>query len=425
MNRIFKACVILSAAMPVWAQQAELRLNPELGVETAVSHIADLSAYPFIDASRNHVIMNDADWTHLRARFSGADTACVRILHIGDSHIQAEGSTSRVRYHLQQLYGGAGRGLIAPLRLAGTNAPSDYVIRSNTPMKSSRLLKMPRAIETGFSGVSVAPATGSEYDISVSCGDSFDCIRIYTTGAASPELLSVSPDVSAAYLSPAPGVADVLLTQPETTLTLHLKGAAPLTAIELLRGDSGVEYSAIGNNGATYSSYNALPEFASAAARLNPDLIIVSLGTNEAFGRVSSDDMRMHIHTLVSDLRRHNPHASILLTTPQECYRRTYTRRKGRRRRTRTYTVNPNIERIRTAIMEYGASENIPVYDWYAISGGGGTASKWVSSRLMNTDRIHLTWDGYHLMGDMFADALVREILSQSQSDSNDSSESD
>lgn len=53
-------------------------------------------------------------------------------------------------------------------------------------MKSSRLLKMPRAIETGFSGVSVAPATGSEYDISVSCGDAFDCIRIYTTGAASP-----------------------------------------------------------------------------------------------------------------------------------------------------------------------------------------------------------------------------------------------
>lgn len=84
--------------------------EPELGVETAVSHIADLSAYPFIDASRNHVIMNDADWTHLRARFSGADTACVRILHIGDSHIQAEGSTSRVRYHLQQLYGGAAAG---------------------------------------------------------------------------------------------------------------------------------------------------------------------------------------------------------------------------------------------------------------------------------------------------------------------------
>jgi len=29
---------------------------------------------------------------------------------------------------------------------------------------------------------------------------------------------------------------------------------------------------------------------------------------------------------------------------------------------------------------------------------------------MMNTDRVHLTWDGYHIMGDMLADALLEKL---------------
>ena len=120
--------------------------------------------------------------------------------------------------------------------------------------------------------------------------------------------------------------------------------------------------------------------------------------------------MKAQLHTLVSSLREHNPEATLLLTTPQECYRRRYVRRGKRRRRTRVYAVNPKIEQMRSAINAYGEEHNIAVFDWYEAAGGAGSGAKWLNNRLMNTDRVHLTWDGYHLMGDMLADALLNEL---------------
>lgn len=124
-------CAALSSA-----QQTELRLNPELGEEAAAAvQATDVSAYPFVRTSANDIVLNGADWEPLRRAFAAADSQVVSIVHIGDSHVQAEGNTSRTRRALQLRFGSAGRGLVAPLRLAGTNAPADYSITS-----ASRLL---------------------------------------------------------------------------------------------------------------------------------------------------------------------------------------------------------------------------------------------------------------------------------------------
>ena len=391
------------------AQDVELRVNPELGNEETQAMTPELKKYPFLKAEACRIKLNGADWTPLRAAFACADSQAVRVLHIGDSHIQAEGGTGRTRKRLQEHYGNAGRGLAAPMRLAGTNGASDYALRSTTDMKSARLLKTPWAVTPGLTGVGVQPASGERYEISVSCGDAFNRLRVFTAGA-SPEIESVQPDVLAGCVAIAEGVTELQLTQAETAVTLTLKGGAPLAGIELLRGTGGVEYSAIGNNGATCTNYTALPGFAAGTSHLGPNLIIISLGTNEAFGRTCTEEMKAQLHTLVSSLREHNPEATLLLTTPQECYRRRYVRRGKRRRRTRVYAVNPKIEQMRSAINAYGEEHNIAVFDWYEAAGGAGSGAKWLNNRLMNTDRVHLTWDGYHLMGDMLADALLNEL---------------
>ncbi|MDE6136754.1 MAG: hypothetical protein K2F97_04695 [Muribaculaceae bacterium] len=399
------------------AQDAELRVNPELGNETTQTVTPERKKYPFLNADACHIKLNGADWTQLRTAFAATDSNAVRVLHIGDSHIQAEGSTGRTRKRLQERYGNAGRGLTAPMRLAGTNGASDYALRSTTDMKSARLLKTPWAVAPGLTGVGVQPATGGRYDISVSCGDAFDCLRIFTTGT-DPYVESLQPEVIAGISGVAEGVTEVLLTQAETAVTLTLRDGGSLAGIELLHGNCGVEYSAIGNNGATCSNYNTLPGFAASTSHLRPDLIIISLGTNEAFGRTSTEAMKAQLHTLVCSLLEHNPDATLLLTTPQECYRRRYVRRGKSKRRTRVYAINPNIEQMRSAINAYGAEHNIAVFDWYAAAGGAGSGAKWLSNHLMNTDRVHLTWDGYHLMGDMLADALLNELSRTEENES-------
>ncbi|MDE6497446.1 MAG: hypothetical protein K2L21_02170 [Muribaculaceae bacterium] len=412
MNRCAILIISLVAVTVLGQEQLDIRLNPELG-EEHVREAVHTPAYPFINIRANKIDMNGDDWSGLSAAFARCDSSVVRILHIGDSHIQAEGSTCRTRAHLHEKYGSAGRGLTAPFRLAGTNAPMDYSYKSNLNFTGSRLLKTPWPTEMGFSGVAVAAANG-KFDITVACGDAFDKLCIYTAGNEAIGIDSVVPDVLVSCFSPCDDVTELLLTGPVTELSLHMNGSSALTGIELLRGGRGVEYSAIGNNGATFASYNSVPGFAAGASRLQPHLIILSLGTNEAFGRLDAEEMTMQIHQLVCDLRAACPYAKFLLTTPQECCKRIVSHRgRGRKRRTtRTYAVNDNVARAREIIKNYGVTHEIPVYDWYAVAGGQGSSAKWSAEHLMNTDHIHLTWDGYYLNGDLFYAALNKAISS-------------
>ncbi|MDE6082218.1 MAG: lipase, partial [Muribaculaceae bacterium] len=49
---------------------------------------------------------------------------------------------------------------------------------------------------------------------------------------------------------------------------------------------------------------------------------------------------------------------------------------------------------------------HIPVYDWYEVAGGDGASTLWIENGLMNTDRIHNTFAGYDLQGDLLYNAL-------------------
>ena len=61
-----------------------------------------------------------------------------------------------------------------------------------------------------------------------------------------------------------------------------------LNGIVLENDQNGIIYHAIGVNGARFSDYNKCSLFFDQIQALQPDLIIVSLGTNEAFGRLSA-----------------------------------------------------------------------------------------------------------------------------------------
>ena len=55
----------------------------------------------------------------------------INIVHIGDSHILGDFLTREVRQRLQRAFGDAGRGLIFPYKLAGSNGPKDYLVETN------------------------------------------------------------------------------------------------------------------------------------------------------------------------------------------------------------------------------------------------------------------------------------------------------
>ena len=417
-------------AAPAAAQsvdtQAELRENPELDIDYTTIDNAALAAYsdayaryPFLNLKANRINYNGADWQRLRGLLYAAGDTLINILHIGDSHIQAEGSTSRTRALLQSRYGSAGRGLITPFRMAGTNQPADYSITSTSPFATAKLLRQPWEIDMGFSGIAISPQDRA-YTITLAAkptagiDPSFDRVRIFCSGALPTVTLAKGPSGSIPFdQKDEPGIVDLLLEEPTAEVTLHFtsRGSCSIHAFDLDNSMTGVKYSAIGNNGATYSSYNAIGALGRNVKSFSPDLVIISLGTNEAFGTTSTAAMMANIDLLVSNIRRANPEAAILLVTPADCQRKVKKRVRVRRRRYRTtvsYRHNENIERMRQAILDYGKSHHIATYDFYAVAGGPLSSDQWIRHKIMSNDRIHLTRDGYTLVGDLLYDALVK-----------------
>ena len=79
----------------------------------------------------------------------------ISVLQIGDSHIQADFLSAMVRTDFQSDFGNAGRGIVVPLRIAGSNEPFNYKITSNVVCTSKRCVFVDNPMPIGIGGVTI------------------------------------------------------------------------------------------------------------------------------------------------------------------------------------------------------------------------------------------------------------------------------
>lgn len=392
----------------------------------------DIPVPSFIKRNVNHIIYNGADWTGLRKAFELSNESPVSIVHIGDSHVQADINTSTVRELLQYDFGNAGRGLVSPLKICGTNQPTDYVFQSNNSWKTVKLMNTSWMQTVGFTGTSIRPASStSELTIGTKDTDDynpFSSTTIFHNGKLSiKEVTDADGNKLDFRAIPSRDYTQIVLSSLATKINVKFASAGDLTLYGAsLSGERpGVFYHSIGNNGATFDSYNRIGSVGLGINPLHPNLVIISLGTNEAFGRQDIARFKRSIDLLVSNVRQANPDALILLTTPMECHRSVVTKKKVRVKRkgkkgyrtvtrtNKTYAVNQNIAPLRKAILDYGKANGVAVYDWYDVAGGTGASTSWINSDLFAKDRVHHTHKGYNLEGRLLYDAIIDALRSQ------------
>lgn len=171
------------------------------------------------------------------------------------------------------------------------------------------------------------------------------------------------------------------------------------TAIARETGETGLIFHIFGINGATAFTFNT-PENIAQVDSLKPDLIIVSFGTNEANGTYDATVHKEHLDELVTAIRKNNPDAAILLTTPPGAY-------KGRGKRRR---VNPNTQKVAAVITEYAQEKGYASWDLYKIIGGRQYAVRnWSRARMFGRDGIHFNTQGYQLQGELLYQAIMKE----------------
>lgn len=401
MNRLLLTAALLAATFHLAANtddsQLEERLNPEFE-----SVAVDYGSYPSVRLDKNKIGLNGDEWSALGEKYRAAlaGDSLFTVVYLGDSHIQADFGGSVLRSRLSASRS-AGRGLIIPFRLAGTNQPNDYSFGMTSAFLASKLMRLPWSTEMPFTGIGIKP-TDRTFSFNIKSPAPVSTLRVHTTAGRlfATDTLSIFDE---------DGLMRIFLAEPSSdfTLTLEGDGEAVIGGIELLGDSTGVLVHSIGNNGATYSDYSLPPHFGSELARLHPDLVIVALGTNEAFGRITEETLRNNVDNLISTIRSHNPDTKLLIVGPAECYRRTYRRTRRGRRRTAGQTVNTKVATVARAIRLYAESEGIPYYNHFAVAGNAASQRK---AKLLGRDGVHYTVNGYQLWGNLLADAILNAM---------------
>lgn len=332
----------------------------------------------------------------------------ISIVHIGGSHIQADIYTHRIRQRLQSFYPGinGSRGFVFPYTLANTNNPANYKITYTGQWDPCFSTKGQKTARLGLSGITVALMDTfsiinirTDYD-SVNRYD-FNTVRIFCSHLSENTVRVMPPaSVVKSEINEELGFISFELSAFTDTLNLEvnasgLEGNFELYGLSLENGDPGVTYHAIGVNGATLTSYLKCDLMMPQLIALQPDWIILSIGTNDAYTRkFNGEAFKKNYTDLLNMITRSAPDAAIMLTVPNDSY--LYRR-----------NANPNTEVMQKLIFELAEEYSCGVWDFYKIMGGFNSSSAWFNAGLMNTDHIHFNKAGYNLKGDLFFTSFI------------------
>lgn len=335
----------------------------------------------------------------------------VSIVHIGDSHIQADILTHRTRTMLQKTFGNGGRGFIFPYRLLRSNSPLNVRIRKGGEWDGCRSTRLRDQCNFGITGASAATFDSSAYlminpNRFEDMDYSFDRMRLFhyrtphdfdihfRSGDSGIIETDIQPIGKSASLVTFEEDQDSFLLTFEKNYQQRL---FQLFGMSLENDQPGMIYHSIGLNGAYLNSYMRNQFFNEQLSLLEPDLIIISLGTNDGYmsdTRFCIDCFRDNYRKFLTKIRKHNPDASILLTTPGDYYRK------------RRYH-NANNLNIVKVIKELAEEFDAGVWDFNGIMGGEYSIRTWHRNGLSQNDLVHYTLEGYLVQGELLYEALM------------------
>lgn len=382
------------------------------------SYPYDLPQYNFINYSSNKLIFfgDSSAYKLLFEKFAKLATkgeGQVNALHLGDSHIQADIFSGRIRERLQTFVPGliGGRGFVFPYTVAKTNNPKNYKTTYTGKWDYCRNVERTKTCELGLSGISVSTSdTLASITIVLDRNNQpvydFNRVKVFHSMDSSCfdlELNGNKGDVrSEAHQTL--GFTEFFLddytdslqlifirnTDAQTTFTLH--------GLSLETSDPGVVYHSIGINGANVNSFQGCALFSQHLQTIMPDWIIISFGTNDGYVvKLDTQLFEKNFINLIDLMRESFPETPILLTVPADNYRY----RK---------TPNTNTELTRNMMMRIAQSKNCAVWDLYSIMGGFKSVCEWQKENLAASDKLHFTSAGYKLQGDLLFTAFLKSF---------------
>ena len=375
----------------------------------------DVPEHDFIDYNYNFIEFFE-DSSNFQSFYAKLDTLLfegekkLNIVHIGGSHIQADMWSDRVRQRLYNFIpnNNGGRGLLFPFRLAKTNNPYYYKVEYTGEWKGFRNSVLKHQSEFGVTGITAKTSDSlSSFKISFR-GENypdydFNTIKILHNQQHESYCIELLSDSNAIRITnDSIGYTEFKLSSYQKELELSitkmdtLEKEFALYGITLENQDPGICYHSIGVNGASVPSYLRCELFTKHLELIQPDLVIFSVGINDAYDtRFTADAYEKNYDSLIHYFQTVSPNAALLFTTNNDSYyKRKYPNKKA--------------EDVREVMKKLAKKYGGGVWDMYGLMGGLGSVRTWEKAGLAKKDKIHFTKAGYETVGDLLFEALIK-----------------
>ncbi len=393
-----------------WGQPIEAPKPPWQNPDSVRAYLLPDTSYPFLRLSENRIFLA----AHLRPFFQALyqNTQKLRVLHIGDSHIQGDVQGREIRKRLYALWGPGGRGYVFPYAIAGTSSAYDYTSLGQGQWIAARSAHFQPALPLGVTGMAIGtydpsaqwelrwapayqPAAGAGARLSLLVRTLRPGVRLY---------LHLSDTLPAVELPLEAGYQRIEYILPIPLMQLRggfrWEGSDSLAYAELQglfieEGNFGLTWYSMGVNGARLSDWATLPLLKESLRLLRPDLVVLDLGTNDLYAaNATLAQLRQALEAALDTLRSAVPQASILLTTTQDFYRR--------------MRPLPLLAQAAQLVHYVAAQKGATVWDAYEVL---GSMREWRLAGLALPDMVHLTPAGYALKGQLLAGTLLQSYL--------------
>ena len=350
-------------------------------------------------------------------KLKNAQTKKVKILHIGDSHIQPDIGTGVTRNKLQKVFGYGGRGLIFPYQVGKTASAYDYTAYGHGTWISSKNVEYKPKLNLGLSGITIfTKDTSAGFKIIFknkfeSIHPDFRRIKIYCHKSQESFNLKFSTGKKGKEImldcSNKDGLPYVELEVPEASDTLIvnvLKNNVNQKYFECYGVEienvenKGVEYISVGIAGAAYQSIFYQNKMKEQLEAIQPDLIIFDLGVNNFFkGDFDYQFVMGCLNQMIEFTRKVCPNSSFLIPNSQDIY---YKKRN---------VINCLEYSYLTRLV--AKEQKVALYDYFNITGGLHSMLDWSKDGLANKDQCHLSGTGYRFKGELLFNGIMNGYL--------------
>lgn len=369
----------------------------------------------FINCQDNIIVVHDNCMDSLIQKFKNLNSeksSPINIVHIGDSHLQAGFLTEKIKHSLFKYYYSkdtlASPGFIFPYTIAQTNNPFYYKIYYTGNWDWCKNVDHKKTCKLGLSGITVR-TNDTVATLSIKMQNKkydypqkyyFNTVKIFHN-IDSTLCIKVNgekgirkDDYTEFKLDHLTDSVSIDINVNDTSKFFELYG------IILKNDKSKINYHTIGVNGATAQSYLKCNYFSQQLAIIHPDLIIISLGTNEAYDKdFSTLQYEYVLKDLIIQIKDTVPNASILLITPND--------------HIKNNECNLNVLKVKNTIIKICEEFKLSYWDFYSVMGGANSINDWYNKELTGEDKLHFRKKGYEIQGELFVKALIKMIESK------------